>query len=263
MGKTVPRRRLDLELVRRKLVPSRQAARDALDGGRVRVDGIAVPKPSSLVAESSAVSLVSPPARFVSRGGDKLEGALSTFGVSVAGRRAVDVGASTGGFTDCLLQRGAASVVALDVGYGQLHWSLRGDDRVTVVERVNIKDADPAAIGAPFDLVVADLSFISLARVAAQLAALAEDAGDLVVLVKPQFEAGKGSVGKGGVVRDPAVHRRCIEAVIAAMSAAGYPAVAVVASPLLGPAGNREFFLWCSRSGHGISPERMDEVVAA
>ncbi len=196
--------------MRRKLFPSRSAARAAIEQGLVTVGSVPDPKPSTLVAPDDPIGLTGEPDRFVGRGGHKLDHALHEFGLDVAGRRAIDVGASTGGFTDCLLQRGAASVVAVDVGYGQLDHRLRTDPRVAVVERTNVRDAGPAALGAPFDIVVADLSFISLHLVAEQLAALGGDATDWVLLVKPQFEVGKDLVGKGGVVRDPAIQVRAI-----------------------------------------------------
>lgn len=207
--------------------------------------------------------MVGEPAPFVSRGGEKLDGALSAFGIDVARTRCLDAGASTGGFTDCLLQRGATEVVAVDVGYGQLDWKLRQDERVTVIERTNIRTADPTSIGTSFDVIVADLSFISLATVAPALASLGGEHTQYVLLVKPQFEAGKGRVGKGGVVRDPEVHRDCVEKVAGAMASVGYPAHAVVASSLVGPAGNREFLLWCSRTGGGIATEELEEAVAS
>lgn len=207
------------------------------------------PKPASLVDADASVQIVGDPPRFVSRGGDKLDAGLTAFAISVAGARCFDAGASTGGFTDCLLQRGAAAVVALDVGYGQLDWVLRRDERVTVIERTNVRTIDPTAVGAPFDLVVADLSFISLATVAPALAGLGGSSTDYVLLVKPQFEVGKDDVGKGGVVRDPQLHRAAISTVAAAMAAVGYAAAGVVASPLVGPAGNREFLLWCAAGG--------------
>jgi len=229
----------------------------------VRVDGIPAPKAASLVADDASVQMVGDPAPFVSRGGEKLDAALDAFGIDVAGLRCLDAGASTGGFTDCLLQRGAAEVVAVDVGYGQLDWKLRQDQRVTVIERTNVRTIDPAKIGAPFDLIVADLSFISLTTVAPSLAGLGSESSQYALLVKPQFEAGKSRVGKGGVVRDPNVHAECIERVAMAMERVGYPARGVVASPLTGPAGNREFLLWCSPDGIGLGSEEIEKVVGA
>jgi 23S rRNA (cytidine1920-2'-O)/16S rRNA (cytidine1409-2'-O)-methyltransferase len=189
-----------------------------------------------------------PPARFVSRGGDKLEAALEAFGLPIGGVRALDAGASTGGFTDCLLQHGAAGVVAVDVGYGQLHERLRGDPRVSVHERVNLRHLDPAAVGGPFDVVVADLSFISLRLVADVLIAATAPDGDLVVLVKPQFEAGRQEVARGhGVITDAAIHERVCDAVAVAVAAAGATVLGLTPSPVRGADGNQEFLLWARR----------------
>ena len=236
--------------MRRKLVQSRTEARRVIDEGRVRVRGNPSPKPSTLVAAEDPLSVEGPPAQFVSRAGAKLDGALDAFGLPVLGRRAVDVGASTGGFTDCLLQRGATSVVALDVGYGQLHDRIRRDERVTVIERTNIRHADPVELGAPFDVVVADLSFISLALVAPQISELGTAGTDWVLLVKPQFEAGKGQVGRGGIVRDPEVHVQAVEQAIGALDVAGVGIVGLVDSAIKGTEGNREFLV------HGRRAER-------
>jgi 23S rRNA (cytidine1920-2'-O)/16S rRNA (cytidine1409-2'-O)-methyltransferase len=194
-----------------------------------------------MVEEAEPIELVGPGPRFVSRGGEKLEPALDAFGIDVAGARCLDVGASTGGFTDCLLQRGARAVVALDVGRGQLAWSLRQDDRVTVLERTDVRDVDPAEIGA-VDLVVADLSFISLRTVLPSIAALAGGA-PIVALVKPQFEVGKGRVGKGGVVRDPALHAEAVAGVVEKAESIGVRCGASFESPVPGTEGNREFFV--------------------
>jgi 23S rRNA (cytidine1920-2'-O)/16S rRNA (cytidine1409-2'-O)-methyltransferase len=243
------------------LVPSRAAARHAIEQGLVEVDGIAEPKPATLVDAAAVVRLAVDPARFVGRGGLKLEGALDAFAIEVEGRRAVDVGASTGGFTDCLLQRGAASVVAVDVGYGQIDWKLRTDSRVEVVERTNIRFADPEALGAPFDLVVADLSFISLATVADQLRELGAPDADWVLLVKPQFEAGRGRVGKGGVVRDPEVRAEAVAATVAALEASGLGVRGAVASPVKGAKGNREFLVWARREPRALRDEDLQRVV--
>ncbi|MDP9021684.1 MAG: TlyA family RNA methyltransferase [Actinomycetota bacterium] len=238
------RRRLDAELVRRGLVASRVEARAAIDAGRITVDGAPAWKPATLVDPAQAVVVSGPPRRYASRGGDKLEAALDRFGVDPAGRRCLDVGASTGGFTDCLLQRGAAHVVAVDVGYGQLHQRLRRDDRVTVLERTNARDLTRDDVPAPPpDLVVADVSFISLTLVLPALRALASDGAEAVVLVKPQFEAGRDQVGKGGVVRDADVWARTIRRVARAATALGWAPAGVAPSPLTGPAGNVEFLL--------------------
>ncbi len=203
-----------------------------------------------MVAPEDPLSIEGPPQQFVSRAGAKLDGALDAFGIPIEGRRAVDVGASTGGFTDCLLQRRAASVVAVDVGYGQIHHRLRTDQRVTVIERTNIRHADPTALGGPFGLIVADLSFISLALVAPQLAALGSEGSDWVLLVKPQFEAGRDLVGKGGIIRDPEVHAIAIGQAIDALEASGIGTVGVVRSSITGTEGNREFLV------HGRVAER-------
>lgn len=236
--------------MRRKLVPSRTEARRVIDEGRVRVRGNPSPKPSTLVAAEDPLSIEGPPARFVSRAGAKLDGAIEGFGIPIKGRSAIDVGASTGGFTDCLLQHGATAVVALDVGYGQLHNRIRSDARVTVIERTNIRHADPDDLGAPFDLVVADLSFISLALVAPQISALGSTDTDWVLLVKPQFEAGKDQVGRGGIVRDPEVHAAAIEHAASALEVAGVGSVGLADSSIKGTEGNREFLI------HGRRAER-------
>ncbi len=228
----------------------------------MEVDGIAEPKPSTLVDAAAAVRLKGPAARYVSRGGLKLEKALDAFSLEVTGKRAVDVGASTGGFTDCLLQRGAAHVVAVDVGYGQMHWRLRTDDRVEVVERTNIRLADPASLGAPFDVVVCDLSFISLATVAPQLRALGNGETDYVLLIKPQFEAGRGEVGKGGVVRDLEVRAGAVCSVVGALAAGGLGVRGAVASPVTGAKGNREFLAWAQWGSRTMDDEELQRVVS-
>jgi 23S rRNA (cytidine1920-2'-O)/16S rRNA (cytidine1409-2'-O)-methyltransferase len=203
------------------------------------------------------VTVVAPPRRFVSRGGDKIDHAIEAFGVEVAGRTCLDAGVSTGGFTDCLLQRGAARVVAVDVGYGQVHDRLRTDPRVDVHERTNIREVAPALVGTPLpDLIVADLSFIALRTVLAPLRALGTPDAEALVLVKPQFEAGRDDVGRGGVVRDPRVWRRVLHEVADAASAVGWEGFATTVSPLLGPAGNVEFLAWLTGPARGdASPE--------
>jgi len=246
--------------VRRKLFASRSAAREAIAAGDVDVGGVPVPKPATLVDETTSLRLRGPAKRFVSRGGLKLEAALAAFAIDVSDRRAIDVGASTGGFTDCLLASGAATVVAVDVGYGQLAWSLRNDPRVTVIERTNFRHADPAALGGPFDVVVADLSFISLQTVAAQLAAVGTAGTDYVLLVKPQFEVGKDDVGKGGIVKDAALHARAISGAAEALARHGVGTVGAVASPVTGAKGNREFLIWARRGPGAIGPKEIEEV---
>jgi 23S rRNA (cytidine1920-2'-O)/16S rRNA (cytidine1409-2'-O)-methyltransferase len=243
------RRRLDAELVRRGLVSSRTEAAELVRSGRVRVAGRPTEKPASLVAPDEPLVLEPAPNGFVSRGGRKLDAALGGFGVSPSGRHCLDAGASTGGFTDCLLRQGAAAVVAVDVGYGQLAWELRTDPRVTVLERTNIRDLRAADLPFPPDLVVADLSFISLRTVLPSLAAVAGERAEFIVLVKPQFEAGRSDVGKGGVVRDPEVWRRVLADVAAAFVERDLAPRAAMASPILGPSGNAEFLLYAVRGG--------------
>jgi 23S rRNA (cytidine1920-2'-O)/16S rRNA (cytidine1409-2'-O)-methyltransferase len=232
--------------VRRGLAGSRESARALVESGAVLVGGAPAGKPARLVAESEPVVVVGRATRFVSRGGDKLDAALDRFAVEVSDRRCLDAGTSTGGFTDCLLRRGAASVLAVDVGYGQLDPRLRRDPRVTVRERTNVRalTSDDLPAG-PVDLVVADLSFISLTTVAPILAGpLAGPGADIVVLVKPQFEAGRAEVGRGrGVIRDPAVRRRALGSVASALASQGATIMGAMASPLLGPAGNAEFLV--------------------
>lgn len=213
----------------------------AVRAGLVLVHGRAAEKPSTLVEASEPVEVLGPARRFVSRGGEKLDAALVRFRVDPTGRDCLDAGASTGGFTDCLLQWGAGRVAAVDVGYGQLAWSLRRDPRVHVLERTNVRELRSGDLPFTPDLLVADLSFISLLLVVPTLAGLAAEGADAIVLVKPQFEASRGDVGRGGVVRDPAVWRRAIEGVAEGLADAGFHPVGVMASPLPGPAGNVEF----------------------
>jgi 23S rRNA (cytidine1920-2'-O)/16S rRNA (cytidine1409-2'-O)-methyltransferase len=237
----VPRRRLDVELVRRGLVGSRAEAHEALNAGLVTVGGVPANRGATLVDADQALALARPPRPFVSRGGSKLAAALERFGVDPAGRSCLDAGASTGGFTDCLLRGGARRVAAVDVGYGQLAWELRNDQRVVVLERTNVRDLTPGAVSFSPDLVVADLSFISLRLVLPALVGVAAPVADMVVLVKPQFEAGPADVGRGGVVRDPGVWRRTIEGVMTEAAHLRLEPAALMASPLPGPAGNVEF----------------------
>jgi len=260
----VVRRRLDTELVRRRLAVSRQQARSLVEEGAVLVAGAVADKPGRLVDTGEPLELRRPRRRFVSRGGEKLEAALRRFEIATAGRHALDAGASTGGFTDCLLHRGVARVVAVDVGYGQLAPSLRADPRVTVVERTNIRHLEPQAVGGPFELVVADLSFISLATLAPVLAgSLAAPGADLVLLVKPQFEAGRQAVSRGrGVVHDPLVRAQALRRVSSALHDAGATIMGVMASPLLGPAGNVEFLLHVrAHAGGGPGPAELSALV--
>ena len=252
-----------MEMVRRGLAPSRSEAREAIEAGRVRVAGGVASKPSSLVAPDDAVALEGEARPYVSRGGSKLAAALDAFDVDPEGRSALDAGAGTGGFTDVLLQRGAAHVTAVDVGYGQLAWTLRNDPRVTVLERLNVRGLRSGHLPEPPDLVVADLSFISLAKVLPALVAAAAERADLVLLVKPQFEAGRADVGSGGVVRDPAVWARVIREVADAARAAGAGPLGVVPSPIRGPAGNVEFLLHARRGEAGREVDVAEAVRAA
>ena len=249
------RRRLDRELVRRGLAQSGEQARELVARGVVLVSGAVADKASRLVADSDPVVVQGAARRFVSRGGDKLDAALDRFALQVSGRRALDAGASTGGFTDCLLRRGAAAVVAVDVGYGQLDPGLRADARVTVLERTNVRHLRSEDLGGPFDLVVADLSFISLTAVVPLLAgALAAPGADVVLLVKPQFEAGRVAVARGrGVIRDPALRRQALAGVASALAGVGASIMGAMASPVLGPAGNVEFLLH-ARAHAGAAP---------
>jgi 23S rRNA (cytidine1920-2'-O)/16S rRNA (cytidine1409-2'-O)-methyltransferase len=238
------RRRLDVELVRRGLVESRREAHDVVEAGRVLVGGALALKMARLVGDDEPIVILGPPKKYVSRGGEKLEGALDAFNIDVSGLHIIDVGASTGGFTDCVLQRGAAHVVALDVGHGQLHPKLRDHPRVTVIERTNIRHADLAKLGAPFDLVVADLSFISLTVVAEPLVNAAGPGGQMVLLIKPQFEAGKADVSKGkGIITDPDLHERACGDVAAALAACGAQVIGQIESPIKGGQGNVEFLV--------------------
>ena len=239
------RRRLDAELVRRGLVVSRSRAAEAIRAGRVLVGGAPAATPARQVASDEAITVNEPPPRFVSRGGEKLAAALDRFRIDVAGCRALDAGASTGGFTDCLLQAGAAHVYAVDVGRGQLAWALRRDDRVTILERTNVRTLEPSALDGHVDVVSADLSFISLLSVAPTLARCAATDADLVLLVKPQFEAGRAAVGKGGIVREPGVHRRVLRDVTSGLATAGLATLQVMPSPRRGARGNVEFLVHC------------------
>ena len=247
--------------MRRGLVATRQQAQEAIGAGRVLVGGAVADKAARMVAPDQPVVVTGPPPRFVSRGGEKLDAALDRFEVDVAGRRALDAGASTGGFTDCLLQRGADHVVAVDVGYGQLHERIRHDDRVTVLERTNVRSlhlAEPASV------VVGDLSFISLATVApALLGSNAAPGADVILLVKPQFEAGRAEVSKGrGVVRDPEVWRRVLRSTCSALIAEGAAMMGVMVSPLKGADGNVEFLVHL-RAHAGDGAAAPDHVIDA
>ena len=254
----VRRLRLDAELVRRGLARSRDHGAELIAAGRVTVNGQRAVKPATAVTTDADLVVREDPTRpdYVSRGGHKLAGALAAFepqGLVVSGRRCLDAGASTGGFTDVLLRAGASEVVAVDVGYGQLAWSLQSDPRVRVHDRTNIRELTAEAVGGRVDVVVGDLSFISLRLVLDALTGISEPDGDLVLMVKPQFEVGKELLGKGGVVRDPALRTDAVRGVAGEAAARGWGAVGVTTSPLPGPAGNVEYFLWLRRGDGTVS----------
>ena len=245
-----PTSRLDAAVVARGLAVSRERARALILAGRVRVDGTVVAKAGTPVGHGAEITLIEPDHPYVGRGGVKLAHALDTFMLDVHDRLGLDVGASTGGFTDVLLRRGARRVVALDVGHGQIDWRLRSDPRVVVIERVNARLLTPDQLpedARTFGIITMDVSFISVRQVLPALVPLLAG-GDLVVLVKPQFEAGREDVGKGGLVRDPGVHARVIEDVTVAADALGLTRIAMTESPITGTEGNREFFLHLRRS---------------
>jgi 23S rRNA (cytidine1920-2'-O)/16S rRNA (cytidine1409-2'-O)-methyltransferase len=257
--------RLDTELVRRGLARSREQAAGLIAAGRVAVAGQIAGKAATQVGQDAAITVADagPGGEYASRGGRKLEGALAAFAdMAVAGRRCLDAGASTGGFTDVLLRAGAAQVVAVDVGYGLLAWELRNDPRVTVLDRVNVRQLTPERVAPPPGLVTADLSFISLVLVLPALVACAADDADFVLLVKPQFEVGKGRVGAGGVVRDPARRAGAVAAVAAAALEHGLGVRGIVASPLPGPSGNVEYFLWLRRGAPPLDPAALQRAIA-
>ncbi len=259
----MPRRlRLDAELVRRGLARSREHAATLVADGRVKVAGVVATKPATGVTTDVALLVTTDPDRpeYVSRGGHKLAGALEAFapaGLTVQGRRCLDAGASTGGFTDVLLRAGAAEVVAVDVGYGQLAWQLQQDDRVQVHDRTNIRELTPELVGGPVDVVVGDLSFISLALVLEALIGVCTPGAALALMVKPQFEVGKERVGKGGVVRDLALRAEAVGHVAEQAARRGWGARAVTTSPLPGPSGNVEYFLLLRRGPATLGPEEI------
>ncbi|MFH9677485.1 TlyA family RNA methyltransferase [Streptomyces sp. NPDC017405] len=264
----VARRRLDAELVHRKLARSREHASQLIAAGRVSVGKMVATKPATQVETAAAIVVradESDPG-YVSRGGHKLAGALEVFvpgGLVVEGRRALDAGASTGGFTDVLLRAGAAHVVAVDVGYGQLAWSLQSDARVTVKDRTNVRELTLDAIdGKPVDLVVGDLSFIPLGLVLPALKQCAAPDADLVMMVKPQFEVGKDRLGSGGVVRSPQLRAETVRQVAGRAWELGLGVRGVTASPLPGPSGNVEYFLWLRAGAPRVDPADVDRAVA-
>ena len=252
--------RLDTVVAQREGV-TRSHARSLILEGRVKVDGKPATKAGANVQPEALVE-IERPRRFVSRGGEKLDRALDVFAIDVNGKAGLDIGASTGGFTDSLLARGAARVVAVDVGYGQLDWRLRNDARVTVMERTNFRHLPDDAFEARFDIIVIDTSFISLKTILARARAYLSENGDVVALVKPQFEAGRERLGRGGVVRDRGVHRAVLREVRDAAAGLGLRAVDLTSSPLLGPAGNREFLMRLRPDGAPIADEVIDAVVS-
>ncbi|MGP3978738.1 TlyA family RNA methyltransferase [Streptomyces sp. 8N114] len=262
------RRRLDAELVRRNLARSREHAGQLIAAGRVTVGGNVAAKPATQVETSAALVVKADESDpdYVSRGGHKLAGALDAFvprGLRVAGRRALDAGASTGGFTDVLLRAGAGHVVAVDVGYGQLAWSLQSDPRVTVKDRTNVRELTLEAIGGePVELVVGDLSFIPLGLVLPALVRCAVPEADLVLMVKPQFEVGRERLGSGGVVRSPQLRAEAVRTVAGQAAALGLGALGVTSSPLPGPSGNVEYFLWLRAGADDLDPAEVERAVA-
>ncbi len=262
-----PRRlRLDAELVRRGLARSRAQAAELIAAGRVSVNkAVATKAATGVTTDADLVVREQPGPEYASRGAHKLLGALAAFvpqGLEVAGRRCLDAGASTGGFTDVLLRSGAAEVLAVDVGYGQLVWALRNDPRVRVHDRTNVRELTTEVLGGPVDLVVGDLSFISLELVLDALLVVTRESGDLVLMVKPQFEVGKGRLGKGGVVRDPVDRAEAVAAVVDAARARGWGARGVTTSPLPGPSGNVEFFVWLRRGPGTVTRDAIEAEAA-
>jgi 23S rRNA (cytidine1920-2'-O)/16S rRNA (cytidine1409-2'-O)-methyltransferase len=237
-------KRFDLLLVEKGFFASRQRARAMIMAGKVLVNNIRIDKPGVTVSESDAIEILGKDIAFVSRGGLKLASALENFKLSVNNLVCLDVGASTGGFTDCLLQNGAARVYAVDVGYGQLAWKLRNDPRVVVFERTNIRHMAPETLPEAVDIVTVDVSFISLKIVIPAIMGFMQNDARIIALIKPQFEVGKGQVGKGGVVRDRRLHTKVIEDLTAFFENSGFASESVIPSPILGPKGNREFFIF-------------------
>jgi 23S rRNA (cytidine1920-2'-O)/16S rRNA (cytidine1409-2'-O)-methyltransferase len=257
------RARVDAELVRRGLARSRQQAAELIGAGRVSIDGMPAAKPATAVSLNASLTVDAAGERsWVSRGAHKLLGALDAFAISVADTRCLDAGASTGGFTEVLLDRGAREVVAVDVGYGQLAWPLRSDDRVTVLERTNVRELTSAAVGGPVERVVADLSFISLSTVLPALVSCASDDADIVPMVKPQFEVGRDRVGAGGVVSDPQLRAGAVLSVAHRAAELNWLTVGVTASRLPGPSGNVEYFLHLrARPDHPLTGDELEQAV--
>ena len=256
------RTRLDAEMVRRGLARSREHAVDLIESKLVLVRGIPASKPATAVDAETSITLADERDEYVSRGGHKLAGALDAFKeLKVEGRVALDAGASTGGFTDVLLKRGAKKVIAVDVGYGQLAWEIRQDSRVEIHDRTNVRALSRDVIGVEIDLVVADLSFISLAMVLPALISVSSSETDFLLMVKPQFEVGREKLGAGGVVREPELRRAAVYEVAKSAYELGLGTVGVVASPLPGPSGNVEYFLWLKGGGAMITDHDLDEAI--
>ena len=259
----IHKERLDVLLVKRGLAETREKAKTTLMAGLVLVNGQKIDKAGTMVKEDAELRVLGDAIPYVSRGGLKLEKAMETFNINMEGKVVADIGASTGGFTDCALQRGAAKVFAIDVGYGQLAWKLRSDSRVVNMERTNIRYVRPEDIGELLDFASIDVAFISLTKVLEPAKALLKDTGEIVALIKPQFEAGRGNVGKKGVVRDPEVHRSVIREVIDYSREIGFSPVGLTFSPIKGPEGNIEYLVHLLQSGESsaLTEEKIDEIV--
>ena len=254
--------RLDAELVRRELARSRESAIELIAAGKVLVNGIPATKAATQVDAQISITLKDEQTEFVSRGGHKLAGALDHFfDIKVKDKVALDAGASTGGFTDVLLKRGAKKVIAADVGYGQLAWQLQSDNRVKILDRVNVRSLTKEQVEEDIDLIVADLSFISLKLVLPALIDVAKEEADFLVMVKPQFEVGKEKLGAGGVVRDPDLRKEAVAAVADSALSLGLGCLGVVASPLPGPSGNVEYFLWLNKAGQALLQVDLDLAI--
>ena len=259
----IHKERLDVLLMKRGLAETREKAKTTLMAGLVLVNGQKIDKAGTMVKEDAELRVLGDAIPYVSRGGLKLEKAMETFNINMEGKVVADIGASTGGFTDCALQRGAAKVFAIDVGYGQLAWKLRSDSRVVNMERTNIRYVRPEDIGELLDFASIDVAFISLTKVLEPAKALLKDTGEIVALIKPQFEAGRGNVGKKGVVRDPEVHRSVIRAVIDYSREIGFSPVGLTFSPIKGPEGNIEYLVHLVQSSEfsALTEETIDEIV--
>ena len=256
--------RLDVLLVKRNLVQSRERAKTTIMAGLVLVDGQKIDKAGTMVKPEAEIRLLGNDLPYVSRGGLKLEKAIKEFGVSLQGKVAADIGASTGGFTDCMLQNGAIKVFAIDVGYGQLAWSLRTDERVVNMERTNVRNVTPEQLGQPVDLASIDVAFISLEKVLPAVKAMLQPAGEIVALIKPQFEAGREKVGKNGVVRDPATHREVLHNAMGYAAANGFKVCGLDFSPVKGPEGNIEYLMFVQKSEQpGVLDDSVAEQVVA